>query len=201
MNIFTLTALIYLGFALFRDYKKDKGLNKKAKIFQTICLYIICLLYSGSFRHIGGLIRHFDIARDKFGVDVGLVSGQMHFFIYLLNLFFVLIVLILAYQLIGRKEKARSQIIWFLPLLCLTEIFSFYRGWLSEENGLQISDGFIFLIGFIIMGGITAFVIIIYTRDFMKTFFLQEPVIITSENEPEIASENDNITKDSEKNL
>ena len=80
-------------------------------------------------------------------------------------------VLILAFLMAKRHLKARQLFFYFLPVLALSEVFSFYRGWLSVEDGLELHPGLIFLIAFVIYGGITTAILLIYNSKFMKDFF------------------------------
>ena len=138
MNTFTIIITGLVIFHLIRDFKRDKGEFKKAKIVHMICLGLLFLSYAGSFRFLGWTIRHFDKVQERFSVDVGVVPGELHLVLYLLHLGLLFTVLILAYQMVTRKEKARKLILYILPFLALVETFNFYRGWINAGDDTLI---------------------------------------------------------------
>lgn len=171
MNLFTIIALLIMGFGLFRDFKRDQGMNSKAKIWHTVLLTLFLAVYAGSFAVLGSLIRNFDMIKTQYSVDVGLVPGPIHLALYFLHIVISLILLVLAYQLLSRKESARKWLLIFLPILGGLQVFSFYRGWHSVPNDLVISDLTVVLIGIIIMGGFTLLYLKVYSSRWMKAFF------------------------------
>jgi hypothetical protein len=171
---FVVIAFIFLVIGLIKDYQKDKGRHVKAKVFHAICLTVIIYSYAGSFQILGMLIRDFDGAHQRFSVPVGFVSGDVHWIIYLIHSALVMTIIILAYQMIRRSEKARRMLVILLPIAGLLEVFGFYRGWVSGEANLGVSDGLIILIGLVIVGGITLVIYLVYSSEFMKTFFVFE---------------------------
>ncbi len=171
MIFFTLFGLSTLAFGLTNDYKRDKGQNIKAKILHAICLTILMASYAGYFGILGMLVRNFDKVKEKFSFDVGIVSGQLHFILYLLHSILAMAVVAVAYQMIKRNEKSRRLLTFLLPFLALLEVFNFYRGWVADGDDLEVSHGFIFLIGFLLFGGLTSAIIAIYKSKFMMTFF------------------------------
>ena len=171
MNYFTLFGLAILTFGLINDYKADKGQNTKAKILHAICLTILITSYSGSFRILGMLTRNFDKVKERFSVDVGIVPGQIHFIFYLLHSALAMTVIVVAYQMIRRNEKSRRLLTILLPILALLEVFSFYRGWVIDGEDLGVNHALIFLVGFLLIGGLTSIIIAIYKSKSMATFF------------------------------
>ncbi len=185
MNRFTIIALVIMGLGLYRDYKRDAGLNRKAKIYHAILLTLLLASYAGSFGIVGAIIRNFEGVKNQFSVDVGIVPGQVHLFLYFLHTLVSLAVLVFAYQMISRKETARKRLVTLLPLLGILSVFSFYRGWLNTPDELILSDGMIILIGVIIMGGLTMLYMKIYNSEWMKKFFTFEPEPINLDSEIE----------------
>jgi hypothetical protein len=171
MNYFTLFGLVILTFGLIQDYKRDKGLNTKAKVFHAICLTILIASYAGSFGILGMWMRNFDKAQERFSVDVGLVPGQLHFIFYLLHSVLAMTVIIIAYRMIRRNDKSRKLLITLLPVLALLETFGFYRGWIIDGDDPEVNHGIILLMGFLVIGGLTSVLIAIYKSKFMRTFF------------------------------
>ncbi|MBI3221474.1 MAG: hypothetical protein HYZ44_18330 [Bacteroidetes bacterium] len=185
MNYFTLFALAILTFGLIQDYKKDKGQNIKAKVLQAVCLTILIASYAGSFRILGALIRNFDKAKERFSVDVGLVPGQLHFIFYLLHATLAMTVIILAYQMIRRNDKSRRWLIILLPFVTLLEVFSFYRGWVTNSGDLELNHSMILLIGFLLVAGLASIIVAIYKSKSIITFFTTiepNPLQTTEEN-------------------
>lgn len=174
MGVFTIIISILLITGLTKNYRLDAGEHKTAKIIHAVCLSVLCLAYSGSFRHIGWLMFHFDKTREIYSADIGIVPGNIHFLIYLVHLALVLFVIMFCYQMIGRNNKARVQLLYFLPFLALTEAFNFYRGWFSEGDEGQINHLLVFWIGLILFGGLSALMIIAYTGKSMKAFFAMQ---------------------------
>lgn len=183
MNYFTLFGLVILTFGLIQDYKRDKGQNTRAKVFHAICLTILIAGYAGSFRIIGTLTRNFDKAHERFSVDVGLVSGQLHFIFFLLHSILSMTIIIIAYQMIRRNQKSRKLLITLLPFLALLEIFGFYRGWIIEVGDLGVNHGVILLMGFLLIGGLTSVIVAIYKSKFMRIFFAvaEQNKVLTNE--------------------
>ena len=167
-------------FGLIKDFKKDKGLNKKAKVYHTILLSLLIASYAGTLRSLAWGIKNFEKAQIQFSVDVGIVPGNIHFILFILNLVLSLVVLFSAYQMINRKETARKRMLLVFPFLGLTSIFNFYRGWLNTPDELILNDMTILLIATIIMGGITFFYFKIYNSDWMSSFFSFKPVTTKS---------------------
>ncbi len=171
MIYFTLFGLVILAFGLMQDYKKDSEQNLKAKVLHAICLTILIASYAGSFRILGMLLRNFDKAKERFSADVCLVPGQLHFIFYLLHSALAMTVVILAYQMIRRNNKSRRLLLIVLPFLALLEVFSFYRGWVTDSGDLELNHFMIVLIGFLLVGGLASSIIAIYKSKFMITFF------------------------------
>lgn len=171
MSSITIIALAITVFGLIKDFQRDSGLNKKAKIYHSILLSLLIMTYAGSFGALGWIIRNFDRAKTQFSVDVGIVPGSLHLAIFFVNLVLSLIVLVFAYQMISRKENARKNMLFFLPFLGLTSIFNFYRGWLNTPDELILNDFTILLIATLIMGGLTLLYLKVYTSEWMKSFF------------------------------
>ena len=171
MNYFTLFGLAILTLGLIQDYKKDSGQNIKAKVLHAICLTVLIASYAGSFRILGALIRNFDKVKERFSVDVGLFPGQLHFIFYLVHSALAMTVVIVAYQLIRRREKSRSLLITLLPFLGLLEVFSFYRGWVTDADDFELNHFMILLFGLLLVGGLTGLIITIYKSKSMTTFF------------------------------
>jgi hypothetical protein len=158
-------------FGLIKDYNRDRGQNVKAKIFHTICLIILIGSYAGSFRIVGMLIRDFEGAKQRFSVDVGFVSAQTNWILFLVHSAVVLTVLILAYTMITRSEKSRRGLVMVLPLAGVLEVYGFYSGWITQTEDLGLDHTFIILMGLVVVGSITTFLLLVYTSGFMKTFF------------------------------
>jgi len=174
MNRFTIIALIIIAFGLIRDFKRDKGLNKKAKIYHSILITLLIALYAGSFGVLGSVIRNFEKIKARFSVDIGIISGEIHIVLYFLHLGISLFVLVFAYQMVSRKEIARKRLLIFLPVLGVLSTFNFYRGWLNipnEPGELILNDWVILLIGLIIAGGLTILYMKVYSSEWMKKFF------------------------------
>jgi hypothetical protein len=49
----------------------------KAKTLHAICLVILVVNYAVVFRILGMLIQNFDKTKERFGSNVGIVSGQL----------------------------------------------------------------------------------------------------------------------------
>ncbi len=174
MNRFIIFTLIYVVFWLYKDFKNDKGLHIKAKIFHSILIFLLMSSFAGSFARLGWTIGHMDKIIERFGVDVGIVPGPVHLIIYFVNLVLSLTILVLAYQMVRRKDMARKLFMNLFPILALTTVFNIYRGWLSETGGIELSDLTIFIGGFIVMSGISFLYLKIYSSKWMVEFFNQE---------------------------
>ncbi len=171
MTGFKFISLIFLAVGLAHDYQKDKGLYKKAKTFQAICLTVICFAYSGTFGYIGWLVAHFTEARQKFGVDVGYIPGEIHWLFYLVHLGLSLVTLLTAYQMINRTDAARIRLVRLLPFLAFTETFNFYRSWLNGSDGTPIIHILGVVLGLVINFGIAFCICGVYRSEFMQPFF------------------------------
>lgn len=175
MSSLTIIILVIMALGLFRDYKRDSGLNRKAKTYHAILLTLFLASYAGSFRIVGAAIRNFEGVKTRFSVDVGIVPGQLHLILYFLHAIVSLAVLVFAYQMIGRKDNARKRFVFLLPFLGILSVFGFYRGWLNTPDELILSDWMIILFGILIMGGLTLLYIKVYNSEWMKKFFMFEP--------------------------
>lgn len=164
-----------MALGLFRDFKRDKGKNNKAKIFHSILLTFLIWAFAGSFGKIGWLIRNFDRTKELFGTKVGILSGNFNLIIFYLNLALSLIVLVFAYQMINRKESARKKLLIFLPFLAVTSVFQFYTSWLKVGEDALFNDSIILLIGAIVIGTVTFIYLKVYGSNFMKSFFNYKP--------------------------
>jgi hypothetical protein len=196
MGVFTIIISVLLITGLAKNYRLDAGEHKKAKIIHAICLTLLCLSYSGSFRHVGWLMFHFDKTREIYSADIGAVPGNIHFLIYLVHLVLALFILMLSYQMINRNTKARVQLLYFLPFLALTEAFNFYRGWFSDGDDGQINHFLVFWVGLVLFGGLSALIIIVYTGKSMKSFFAMQraPSIDLTAEHQDIQGNTDNKT-------
>jgi hypothetical protein len=168
---FTIFALFFLVIGLAQDYQRDKGKNIKAKVLHAVCLTVLIVSYAGSFKILGMLIRDFDGARERFSTNVGPISGEIHWIIYLVHSALVMTIIILAYQMIRRLDKSRRLLVKLLPLAGLLEVFGFYRGWVTDGDDLGVNHGMVILIGLLFVGGITTLIFLVYNSRFMKEFF------------------------------
>jgi|GEM_PF-6879671 len=175
MNPFSLIVVAIVAFGLFKDYKRDAGLNKKAKAYHAVLLSLLLITYAGSFGIIGQLLRNFGEIKAAVSVDVGIVPGQVHFIFYFLNVLVSLVVLLSAYQMISRNEQARKRLVTLLPFLGFLSIFSFYKSWIVSDDDLLIDHWIILLLGTVFMGGLAAIYFKIYNSHWMQTFFRFEP--------------------------
>lgn len=180
MNFLTGLVLILLISGLVQDYRRDPGRYVKAKIFHTICLALICIANASAFAVIGAMIGNFDKYRETFGYPIGVISADMHVLIVVIHAIFSVVILMVAFQLIRRREKARRILIYLLPFDALLEIFGFYRGWMSGNEPDQQSLLAI-LTGTLLIGGIAAAIILIYNSRMMKAFFHPDDNDISSE--------------------
>ncbi len=171
MNYLPLFGLAILVVGLVNDYKRDEGRNVRAKVFHAICLATLIVSYTGSFRILASWIRNFERAKGIFSVDVGLVPGQLHFIFYLLHSVLAMVVIVVAYGMIKRNDRSRKLLIRLLPFLAFLEVFSFYRGWLSDGDDLGVNHAMIVLTGFLVIGGLASIIIAIYSSRMMRIFF------------------------------
>jgi hypothetical protein len=168
---FTIFALIFLAILLVQDYQRDKGKNIKAKVFHAICLTYMIAGYAVSYKTIGMLIRDFDGARERFSANVGPVSGQVQWFIYLVSSAVGIAIIILSYQMVRRLDKSRRLLLKLLPLAGILEAFNFYRGWVIDGDDFGLNHGIIILIGLLVAGGLTTLIFLVYNSNLMKEFF------------------------------
>ena len=175
MKFFTFITLVFVTVGLFYDYKRDQGHHKKAKLFHSVCITLICVTYANTAGAILNFFRNIDGKYQKFSTAVGIVPGSMHFVIYLCHLMLAGAVFISAIQMINRNQKARMRLLYCLPFLALIESFSFYRGWLSGGEETEINDALILLMGLFLYSIPTIGIVSIYNSLFMKSFF--EPLI------------------------
>ena len=164
-----------MAFGLFRDFKRDKGENNKAKLLHSILLTLLIWGYAGSFVKMGWLINNFDRVKGLFGTEIGILSGNVHLVIFYLDLILSIIVLVYSYQMINRKENARKKLLLFLPFLAIVSVFQFYISWLNSGIDTIFNDYIILSIGVFIIGTVTFIYLKTYGSDFMKAFFNFKP--------------------------
>jgi hypothetical protein len=155
----------------FNDFKQDSKSHYKAKIFHAILISLLIFAYRGSFGTLGLIFGDLSIIIDRFNVPIDIFSNSVNLTFFFLELLLSLIVLLLSYQMIKRKEQARKFFLLYLPFLGITSIFDFYRGWINTDNELILNDYVILAIGTGFMGGLTYMYYRIYNSIWMKAFF------------------------------
>lgn len=172
MNFVVLFIIVIAAFNLNKDFKRDPGLHKKAKIVHAIMITLLMLAYRGSFGRLGLLIGDTSFFIDKYYIQIGMFPDYVNFAFFLLELLLSIIILVLSFKMLNRNNTSRKFFIMYIPFLGTTTIFDFYRGWILQGNLELVSNNYLILaIGAIFMGGLTILYYIIYTSSWMKAFF------------------------------
>ena len=164
-----LTALIVL--AMVRNHKQDPGEHKKAKIFQMVCLILICLAYGSAIGRVWGFLGNFSASIETYSQPVGFVPGSVYLVINLLHLVLSFTLLCILGAMTKRTPWSRRVFLIIIPILATIELLNFYRGWISDGEELMFPALVIFLIGLIPIGGLLTGFILIYNSRFMKAFY------------------------------
>lgn len=181
MNGFKVIALLILAVGLYHNYQQDSGLQRRAKVWQAICLALLVQAYASTFGQVGWLVSHWAAAQQKFGRAVGYVPGEGHLLLYLLHMGLALLTLLTAIRMINRSDAARRRLLWLLPLLVVVETFSFYRGWLSGGAEVPLMHGFILALGLAFNGAVALVMTLVYRSRFMKAFYQGVPMPMAAE--------------------
>lgn len=181
MNGFKVIALLILAVGLYHNYQQDSGQQRRAKVWQAICLVLLVQAYASIFGQVGWLVTHWEAAKQKFGHAVGYVPGQVHFLLYLLHIGLALLTLLTTMRMINRSDAARRRLLWLLLLLVVAETFSFYRGWLSGGAEAPLMHAFILALGLAFNGAVAAVMAVVYSSRFMKAFYQGAPIATTAE--------------------
>lgn len=189
-------ALVILAVSIITDYGTDKGKHTKAKIFHAICMLLLVYSCADAPAILGRILAHFGNFQQKLDVPVGFISGHAHMFLYIAHTLICTIVLILAARMFNRRDSARKQLIYVLPLLVLSEGINFYMGWVGAGDDQELSDMLIFWIGFAVMGSIGGVIMWIYSTRFMKEFFMPQQPIDDTIVEAEPATESNKPSTD-----
>lgn len=164
-------ALIIICVSLYNDYKRDKRQHLKAKIYHSVFLLLITLMYVDSFRFFLWMLWHFDLAMTTWSKPVGVIGGEFHLFINIVNVLIGMALTCFSYQASTRKEYGRIWIIKLFPVVALTETFTFYRGWTSDGFDSETNHTLILFIGALLFGGLCFTIIKVYASNYMLLFF------------------------------
>jgi hypothetical protein len=159
------------GIYLYHDYKRDKGLHIKAKIINGLVIGLVTFLYADYFRYVIWMIRKPDKVKEMWNTPVGIIPGELHLFINILSVFAGISLIIFASQLTKRSLNGRVWTLRLMPILTAVEIFSFYRGWISDGNDSMADQILALVTGTILVGGICILIIRTYKTEFMNDFF------------------------------
>ena len=160
-----------MAIGLVNDFKKDPGLNKKAKVIHTVMLSILMLFFAGSIANLVSLIEHFENINLYFSNDIGIIPGELSLVLYYVNILYLLTVLAFSFLLINRKNNARIRLMYLLPFWVFLYLINYYRTVADREEHLVMVHIVDLLPGIIVMGATAIVYIKIYTSQFMKAFF------------------------------
>lgn len=173
----TATLLALLASFLLHDFQRDKGQHRRAKLLHAAFLGLVVLSYASAFGLATQLVINHDAMYQRFGRPVGVVAGPVHFALVIGHAGLSVWLLLLAGQLARRQPQARQQLRYLLPLLALSESFSFYRGWVSApDEVLMLPHSLIWLIGLTFSGAVAAGLLALYRSRRMQRFFA--PVVV-----------------------
>lgn len=125
---FTAFSLIVLALTLYRNYAKDPGTHRRAKVIHALALVFIVLLGVGSFATVASQIRHFDSFRAHYDVPLGPLPGELNFLAAMLGGLFDLVLFLAAFAAAQRKAPAISVIRIVLLASIPTAFINFHRG-------------------------------------------------------------------------
>ena len=171
MSLLTILVLVAVIFILIKDFRKDHGEHNKAKAIHAVAMVLLSAYYTGVFRYLGWFLGHIQEAQEMFGVPIGIFSGKINFFMFVLYVFVAPVVLVLIYAMVDRRNGARKALMWLAPLVVVIEGFNFHRGWFSEGDDLMFSSGLVMLIGLAFFGVLAGIFVVVYRANFMREFF------------------------------
>lgn len=175
--------LAIAGIYLYHDYIIDKGQHIKAKIINGIVIGLITIMYADSFRYIGWMIREPNKVKEIWYTQVGVIPKSGHLIINFLSVIIGVALIFFASKMTRRNEFGRIWTLRLLPLIAAIEIFSFYRGWISDGSDSTTNQILALLIGTILIGGLCFLILQIYRSQFMYDFFSRKNLIpIENEN-------------------
>jgi len=169
--VYEFIAIIMMIWGLTIDYKKDLGLNLKAKFFHFFMLGTLLILQTGLIENLISFVTNFQSNMEAFSNSMGIVSGKLNLLIYCLTLISSLLVQVFNFSLILRKNFARQGNLILLPFWLLIYIGHYFRS-VEPESVLSFTEHLQRMLpGLLLMGGIPILYIVLYTRPFMKDFF------------------------------
>lgn len=163
--------LTIAGIYLYHDYVSDKGQHIKAKIINGFVIGLIAFMYADSFRYLGWMIRKPSDVKEIWQTSVGFIPGQLHLIINILSVLIGMALIYFASKMTRRDEVGRTWTLRILPIIAVSEIISFYRGWISDGYDSITNQILAIGTGTILIGVITLLIIRIYRSDFMNDFF------------------------------
>jgi hypothetical protein len=169
--------LAIAGIYLYHDYIIDKGQHIKAKIINGIFIGLITIMYADSFRYIGWMIREPNKIKEIWYSQVGIIPESAHLIINFSSVIIGITLIFFASKMTRRDEFGRISTLRLLPLIAAIEVFSFYRGWISDGNDSTTNQIFALLIGTILIGGLCFLIFRIYRSQFMNDFFSRKNLI------------------------
>lgn len=185
MDYITICSLAFMVFILMNDFKRDKGLQKKAKIYHSILLTPLIFSYADAIYLLPKVFLNLEYVKNQFSVDVGIFPGTVNLIFFFLNLVLSAAVLIFAFQMTRREDRGRKRFLSVLPFFALISVFNFYRGWITTPEGLVLNDMSILFIATLIVGGIAFVYYKVYSSKWMIAFFDIEPEADVTKNTAE----------------
>ncbi|HEY8402671.1 MAG TPA: hypothetical protein VIK89_15485, partial [Cytophagaceae bacterium] len=124
-----------------------------------------------SFQYFGWMLRKPNQVFEIWNTPVGIIPGEVYLIINILCVLSGIALVIFASKMTKRSKACRTWTLRVLPVITLTEIVSFYKGWMSEGDDSLIQHVLAFVIGTISLGGICTLIILAYTSEYMNNFF------------------------------
>lgn len=164
-------AIIIMIWGLTVDFKKDLGLNLKAKFFHFFMLATLLVLQTGLIDNLVSFVLNFESSIEAFSNSMGMVPAGLNIFISCLTLIFSLLVQVFNFSLIFRKNFARKGNLILLPFWLLIYIGHYFFG-IDPQSDVGFTENIQQMLpGILLIGGIPCVYIVLYTRPFMKAFF------------------------------
>ncbi|PBQ34651.1 hypothetical protein CNR22_23705 [Sphingobacteriaceae bacterium] len=170
-TVISLIALLLLIIKLRKDFRKDRDLHERAKIYQTLILSVLVFFNATSIYHLLWVVVNLKTVVSGYTMSVGMLTGSLQFALFVLKLLCTVGVFILCFLMSGRNEKARKVFFYALPLLCLSGLFHFYTNSLVFGNAFGLAFPNMLMIALFVYIGLTILTLLIYRSPFMKAFF------------------------------
>ena len=164
----TIMWTVLLAYILYKTNNNQGKIKGKKNLIHIILLWLFLMTFSTSFKMLGWAVGHTSDIMKYFYISLDFIPAWINLTMWVLNLLFGILAIIIALQMAKRKKKYRDIFIKLLPIFYLLSTFEFIRGFWQAGSTENLSMIYVILSGLLLMSIFFGTLYYFYNRDDVK---------------------------------